>query len=195
MNRKIVIISGLAAMAILGVITWRLFSLQTPFPESPTGPAAEEITAFNYERLESGVKLVVTGEAATVSPEKDTTVKTPSAQIETREGKIILVDTAPSGTAEITFDSKSGQLKTMVLKGGVKITRKDKKSGQIEFTAESEQADFKYATEEITLTGHPVVHQGENEFQGETIRYLLKDGKIFIEKGASGKVYYEEKKP
>ena len=195
MNKKVLIVLvSLTAVALTADILF--LSLRQPAVHSQTaGVGCEEVTGFNYEKFESGSKLVVTGEAATISPDKNTTVKAPAARIETAEGKIILVNTGAGGTAEIILDPKNGQLRTMVLKGGVIITRKDKKSGQIEFTTESEQANYQYANQEILLTGNPVVHQGENEFRGEIIRYLLKDGKIFVEKSASGKILYEEKKP
>jgi len=194
MNKKILVV--LASLAVVTLAADLLFlSLRRPTIPQPAGSGSEEITGFNYEKIESGLKLVITGETATISPDKNTTVKAPSAQMETAEGKIILVNTGAAGTAEIVLDPKSGQLQTMILKGGVTITRKDKKSGQIEFTAESEQATYRYATQEMTLIGNPVVHQGENEFRGETIRYLLKDGKILVEGLASGKIYYEDKKP
>ncbi|MFH2069228.1 MAG: LptA/OstA family protein [Candidatus Omnitrophota bacterium] len=192
MNKKfIVTIASLASVTLAANLLF--LSLRRSTVSQPAGPGGEEITGFNYEKIESGLKLVITGEAATITPDKNTTVKAPAAQMETAEGKIILVNTGTAGTAEIVLDPKSGQLQTMVLKGGVTITRKDKKSGQIEFTAESEQATYRYATQEMTLIGNPVVHQGENEFRGETIRYLLKDGKILVEKNASGKILYEEK--
>ena len=194
MNKKILVV--LASLAIVTLAVNLLFlSLRRSTVPQPTGPGSEKITGFNYEKFESGLKLVITGEAATISPDKNTTVKAPATRMETTEGKIILVNTGAAGTAEIVLDPKSGQLQTMILKGGVTITRKDKKSGQIEFTAESEQAIYRYATQEITLIGNPVVHQGANEFRGETIRYLLNDGKILVEKSASGKIFYEEKKP
>ena len=194
MNKKVLVV--LASLAIVTLAAELLFlSLRRPMVPQSTGPGSEEITGFNYEKFESGLKLVITGEAATISPDKNTTVKAPAAQMETAEGKIILVNTGPDGTAEIVLDPKSGQLQTMILKGGVTITRKDKKSGQIEFTAESEQATYRYATQEMTLIGNPVVRQGANEFRGETIRYLLNNGKILVERSASGKIYYENKKP
>jgi len=194
MNKKVLVV--LASLAIVTLAADLLFlSLRRPTVPQPAGLGSEEVTGFNYEKLESGLKLVITGETATISPDKNTTVKAPAAQMETAEGKIILVNTGTAGTAEIVLDPKSGQLQTMILKGGVTITRKDKKSGQIEFTAESEQAIYRYAAQEMTLIGNPVVHQGENEFRGETIRYLLKDGKILVERNASGKIYNENKKP
>ena len=194
MNKKVLAV--LASLAIVTLAADLLFlSLRRPTVPRPAGPGSEEITGFNYEKFESGLKLVITGETATISPDKNTTVKTPAAQMETAEGKIILVNTGTAGTAEIILDPKSGQLQTMILKGGVTITRKDKKSGQVEFTAESEQATYRYAAQEMTLIGNPVVHQGANEFRGETIRYLLKDGKILVERSASGKIFYEDKKP
>ena len=189
MNKKVLVV--LASLAIATLTAGLIFHpLRRPMVPRPPGLGSEEITGFNYEKIESGLKLVITGEAATISPDKNATVKAPAARVETAEGKIILVNTGSAGTAEIVLDPKSGQLQTMVLKGGVIITRKDKKSGQIEFTAESEQAVYRYAVQEITLIGNPVVHQGENEFRGETIRYLLKDGKILVERSASGKIYY-----
>jgi len=194
MNKKVLVV--LASLAVVTLAANLLFlSLRRPTIPQPAGPGSEEITGFNYEKFESGLKLVITGEAATISPDKNTTVKAPAARMETAEGKIILVNTGAAGTAEIVLNPKSGQLQTMVLKGGVTITRKDKKSGQIEFTAESEQAIYRYAAQEMTLIGNPVVRQGENEFRGETIRYLLKDGKILVERNASGKIFYEDKKP
>ena len=195
MNKKVLVV--LASLAVVTLAADLLFlSLRRPTVPQPAGPGSEEITGFNYEKFESGLKLTITGEAATISPDNNNTnVKVPTAQMETAEGKIILVNTGAAGTAEIVLDPKNGQLQTMLLKGGVTITRKDKKSGQIEFTAESEQAIYQYAIQEITLIGNPVVHQGENEFRGETIRYLLKDGKILVEKSASGKIFYEDKKP
>jgi len=194
MNKKVLVV--LASLAVVTLAANLLFlSLRRPTVPQPAGPGSEEIKGFNYEKIESGLKLVITGETATISSDKNTTVKAPAAQMETAGGKIILVNTGAVGTAEIVLDPKSGQLQTMVLKGGVTITRKDKKSGQIEFTAESEQAIYRYAAQEMTLIGNPVVHQGENEFRGETIRYLLKDGKILVERNASGKIYYENKKP
>ena len=194
MNKKALVV--LVSLAVVTAAAEILFlSVRRQMIPQPAGPVSEEITGFNYEKFESGLKLVITGEAATISPDNNTTVKAPAAQMETAEGKIILVNTGAAGTAEIVLDPKSGQLQTMILKGGVTITRKDKKSGQIEFTAESEQAIYRYATQEMTLIGNPVVHQGENEFRGETIRYLLKDGKILVERSASGKIFYEEKKP
>lgn len=194
MNKKILVMLALLALAALAAN--RLFiSRRPPAVSRPAGPSSEEITGFDYEKIESGLRLVITGEAATVAPDKNTTVKAPAARMETAEGKIILVNTGTAGTAEIVLDPKSGQLQTMVLKGGVTITRKDKKSGRIEFTAESEGAIYRHASQEMTLTGNPVVHQGENEFRGETIRYLLKDGKILVEKSASGKIHYEENRP
>ena len=192
MNKKILVV--LASLSVVTLAAEILFlSLHRTAVPQPAGPGSEEITGFNYEKFESGLKLVITGEAATISPDNNTTVKAPAAQIETDGGKIILVNTGAAGTAEIVLDPKSGQLQTMVLKGGVIITRKDKKSGQIEFTAESEQAIYRYATQDMTLIGNPVVRQGENDFRGETIRYLLKDGKILVERSASGKIYYEKK--
>jgi lipopolysaccharide export system protein LptA len=194
MNKKILVaLVSLAAAALL--VPLLFFSLRKTADRQTTGPVSEEVTGFSYEKFEPDSKLVVTGEAATVSPDNNTTVKAPAARIETAEGKIILVNTGAGGTAEIILDPKTGQLQTMVLKGNVIITRKDKKSGLVEFTTESRQADYQYAKQEIILTGNPVVHQGENEFRGETIRYLLKDGKILVEKSASGKILYEEKKP
>ena len=194
MNKKVLVV--LASLAIVTLAIALLFlSSRRPTVPRPTGPGSEEITGFNYEKFESGLKLVITGEAATVAPDKNTTVEAPAARMETAEGKIILVNTGTAGTAEIVLDPKSGQLQTMVLKGDVTITRKDKKSGQVEFTAKSEQAIYRYATQEMTLIGNPVVHQGENEFRGETIRYLLKDGKILVERSASGKIHYEENRP
>ncbi len=194
MNKKILVILSSLALAVLAA-NLLFISLRPPAVSLPAGSSIEEITGFDYEKIESGLKLVITGEAATVVPDKNTTVKAPAAQMETAEGKIILVNTGTAGTAEIILDPKSGQLQTMVLKGGVTITRKDKKSGRIEFTAESEGAIYRHASQEMTLTGSPVVHQGENEFRGETIRYLLKDGKILVEKSASGKIHYEENRP
>ena len=194
MNKKVLVV--LASLAIV-ILTANLlfFSSKRSTTSLPAGPASEEITGFNYEKFETGLKLVITGEAATITPDKNTTVKAPAAQMETAEGKIILVNTGSAGTAEIILDPKSGQLQTMVLKGGVTITRKDKKSNRIEFTAESEEAIYRYATQEMLLVGNPVVRQGENEFRGETIRYLLQNGKIFVERNASGKIFYEDKKP
>lgn len=194
MNKKILVVLVSLAAVIL-TVNLVFFSLRRPPTPPPAGPGGEEITGFNYEKLESGLRMVITGEAANTSSDNNTIVKAPAAQMETAEGKIVLVNTGADGTAEIVLDPKNGQLQTMFLKGGVIITRKDKKSGQVEFTAESEQATYRYATQEIILIGNPVVHQGENEFRGETIRYLLKDGKIFVEKSASGKIYYEDKKP
>ena len=191
--KKKIIVSFSAVAAITAVFTL-LLSSRKMVSESDRVPASEEVTAFNYERLEGGLRTLVSGEAATIS-EDSNTVKKPAARFETADNKIILVDTGPEGTAEISLDSETGRIEQMVLKGGVKITRKDRKSGQTEFTAESERADFEYAKQEIILTGKPVVRQGENEFRGEIIRYLLKDGKIYIDKYASGKIYYEEKKP
>jgi len=194
MNKKVLVV--LASLAVVTLAADLLFlSLRRPPVPQLAGPGSEEITGFNYEKFESGLKLVITGEAATISPDKNTTVKAPTARMETTEGKIILVNTGAAGTAEIVLDPKSGQLQTMVLKGGVTITRKDKQSGQIEFTAESEQAIYRYAAQEMTLIGNPVVHQGENEFRGETIRYLLNNGKILVDGNASGKIHYEENKP
>ena len=194
MNKKtLVVITSLAIVTLAANLLF--LSLRRTTVPPPAGPGSEEIIGFNYEKLESGLKLVITGEAATISPDKNTTVKAPAARMETAEGKIILVNTGAAGTAEIVLDPKSGQLQTMVLKGGVIITRKDKKSGRVEFTAESEQAIYRYAAQEMTLIGNPVVHQGENEFRGETIRYLLNNGKILVERSASGKIYYEDKKP
>ena len=194
MNKKVLVV--LASLAVVTLAVNLLFlSLRRPTVPQIAGPGSEEITGFNYEKFESGLKLVITGEAATISPDKNTTVKAPAARMETAEGKIILVNTGAAGTAEIVLDPMNGQIRTMTLKGGVTIIRKDKKSGQVEFTAESEQADYRYASQEMTLTGNPVVRQGENEFRGEIIRYLLKDGKIFVDGGASGKIYYEDKKP
>ena len=194
MNKKVLVV--LASLAVVTLAADLLFlSLRRPTVPRPAGPGSEEITGFNYEVFEHDLKLVITGEAATISPDKNTTVKAPAARMETAEGKIILVNTGSAGTAEIVLDPKSGQLQTMVLKGGVTITRKDKKSGRIEFTAESEQAIYRYAVQEITLIGNPVVRQGENEFRGETIRYLLNNGKILVERNASGKIYYDDKKP
>jgi lipopolysaccharide transport protein LptA len=192
MNKKVLVVLASLAIVTLAANLF-FFSLRRPKVPPTAGPGSEEITGFNYEKFESGLKLVITGEAATISPDKNTTVKAPAAQMETAEGKIILVNTGTAGTAEIVLDPKTGQLQTMILKGGVIITRKDKKSGQVEFTAESEQAIYQYAAQEITLIGNPVVHQGENEFRGETIRYLLNNGKILVEGSASGKIYYDKK--
>ena len=196
MNKKnLIVLTSLAIVTLTASLLF--FSARRPTATQPANMGSEEITGFNYEKIESGLKLVITGEAATISSNKNTTVKAPAAQMETAEGKIILVNTGTTGigTAELVLDPKSGQLQTMVLKGGVTITRKDKQSGQIEFTAESEQAIYRYATQEMLLTGNPVVRQGANEFRGETIRYLLKDGKILVERNASGKIFYEDKKP
>ncbi|MFH0796649.1 MAG: LptA/OstA family protein [Candidatus Omnitrophota bacterium] len=156
-------------------------------------PFQEELSGFSYQRQEAGLGLVLTGEAATVSDDKDTVIANPATRLETPAGKIILINTAPSGNAELVFDPKSGQLKSMILKDGVTIIRKDKKSDRVEFTAKSDQAVFDYATQEVILTGQPVLYQGSNEFRGDVIRYLLKDGKIFIDKNTSGKIYYEGK--
>ena len=194
MNKKIPVVLVSLAVVTLGAGALFLVLRPSAVSQSP-GPGSEEITGFNYEVFEHGVKLVVTGEAAVISPDQNTTVQTPTARLETAGGKVILVSTGTGGTAEIVLDPKNGQIRTMILKGGVTIIRKDKKSGQVEFTTESEQAIYRYAIQEMTLTGNPVVHQGENEFRGETIRYLLKDGKILVERNASGKIYYEEKKP
>ena len=192
--KKILVVLASSAFAILAV-NLLFISLRQPAVLQPAGPDSEEVTGFNYEKIESGLKMVVTGEAATIVPDKNTTVKAPAARMETAGGKIIMVNTGAAGAAEIVLDPKSGQLQTMVLRGGVTIIRKDKQSGQIEFTAKSEGAVYRHAIQEMTLTGNPVVYQGENEFRGETIRYLLKDGKILVEKNASGKINYEDNRP
>jgi len=194
MNKKILVVLASSTFVIL-VANLLFISLRKPTVTQPTGPGREEVTGFNYEKIESGLKMAITGEAATIIPDKNTTIKVPAARMETAEGKIILVNTGAAGTAEIVLDPKSGQLQTMVLKGGVTIVRKDKKNGQVEFTAKSEEAVYRYASQEMILTGNPVVYQGENEFRGETIRYLLKDGKILVEKSASGKIQYEDTRP
>ncbi len=196
MSKKIVsLVSFFSVGTIILLLTLSLSGRKNVSSSSETS-SREEVTDFHYEKMEAGLSTAVWGEAATISQETSSgTIIEPAARLETADNKIILIHTGPQGTAEINLDSEKGNIKQIILKGRVTITRKDKKSGVIEFTAEAERAEFNYSAQEMILTGNPVIRQGENEFRGEIIRYLLRDGKIFIEKGASGKVYYEEKKP
>ena len=190
MNKKILFLPVLFLAGILIVMVVHLGERRT-VAEMPR-PSQEELSGFSYQRQEAGLSLVVTGEAAAVSADRDTVIAGPATRLETPAGKIILINTGPCGNAELVFDPKTGQLKSMILKDGVTIIRKDKKSDRVEFTAKSAQAVFDYASQEVILTGQPVLYQGSNEFRGDVIRYLLKDGKIFIDKNTSGKIYYEE---
>lgn len=191
MNKKILFLPVLFLAGILIAMVVHLGERRT-VAELPGRPSQEELSDFSYQRQEAGLILVVTGEAAVVSADRDTVIASPATRLEIPAGKIILINTAPSGNAELVFDPKTGQLKSMILKDGVTIIRKDKKSDRVEFTAKSAQAVFDYASQEVILTGQPVLYQGSNEFRGDVIRYLLKDGKIFIDKNTSGKIYYEE---
>jgi len=178
-------------MLFLGRAGWRLRN-QAPDLSVGEAPSREEVTAFNYERSEPGLSLLVTGEAANVDSGSATEIRSPSVRLETG-GKIIKIQTAAGGTAELNLDPATGRADRIQLRKGVRISRQDSKTEQVEFVAQGEEATYDSGRQEILLTGNPVISQGNNEFRGERIRYLLRENRILIENNASGIIHYEEK--
>ncbi|MCX5642555.1 MAG: hypothetical protein NTY10_04920 [Candidatus Omnitrophica bacterium] len=56
MNKKIFFVLASLAIATLSV-NLLFFSLRQPTIPPPAGPDSEKITGFNYEKIESGLKL------------------------------------------------------------------------------------------------------------------------------------------
>ncbi len=134
---------------------------------------------------------MVTGLAASLDRRQGADVVSPAATITTGHGRVITMETAADGTAEILFSQEAGVISTIVLRRRVKITRREESTGRVEFTSLSEKAVYDHRQQEITLTGNPVVYQGKNEFRGETIRYLVAEETIFIERSVSGVIFDE----
>lgn len=152
--------------------------------------AREEITAFEYRRTSPVASLVVTGEAAAMTPGRETAVSHPAGRIETSHGRVISLKTDPDGEALLSFDQASGQVSSLVLTGAVELEMRNE-SGELEMRAECARLTYDYGKQEILLEGSPVIYHGRNEFRGETIRYLVGEGRIHIERAPSGLIYLD----
>jgi len=149
-----------------------------------------ELKKFTLKQFSDNFNLTVIGECAEVK-EENIKIKNPSFLIN-NETEYIEIKTGKDGNAEIKIDQNNKAIQYLIFTGDIKITQKDKKSGEIIMEAECGKLTYNDKDKELLMEISPVIKKGENIFSGEKIYYFLEKNTLQIKGNVNVKIIPEK---
>lgn len=155
---------GMASLALCGVLYSLVFAASggTPAKDEPKKSGS---TAFEFNKKDP---IYITADWMEVDQTKSTI---------TYKGRVVTIQsdmTLRSETLTAYYDPQSKQMKQIVSEGKVNVTQGDR-------IATGEKAVFDDKTKTVTLTGSPVMRQGNNQVSGVKVVYFTEQDRSVVE--------------
>lgn len=151
----------------------------------------EEIKCFTLKQFtEDKAGFVLAGEKAEVLS-GEASISTPRLSLSTAN-EFIEITTGKEGTAEISIDPEKKKIKSITIKGNIKIINRDIKTQQITMEGSCKELIYNENEKIITMEVSPVVKRGNDFFSGDVMYYNLEKNSLEIKGNVNARIYTEK---
>ncbi len=159
-------------LIVLTLAFWMTPTLAAKSASSAPGDAKKGTTAFEFNKKDP---IYITADWMEADQTKNSI---------TYKGRVVTVQnqmTMRSETLTAYYDPQTKQMSQIIAEGKVNATQGDR-------TATGEKAVFDDKTKTVTLTGSPVMRQGNNQVSGVKVIYFIEQDRSIVEGDASTRV-------
>lgn len=150
---------------LLMVLTLTLLAATTRAADSAKGEAKKGTTAFEFNKKDP---IYITADWMETDQTKNSI---------TYKGRVVTVQnemTMRSETLTAYYDPQTKQMQRIIAEGKVNATQGDR-------VATGEKVVFDEKTKTVTLTGSPVMRQGNNQVSGVKVIYFIEQDRSIVE--------------
>lgn len=151
----------------------------------------EEIKQFTLKQFADNNRgFVLEGEGAEISSE-NASISSPQLSLSTGS-EIIEITTGKEGTAEIFVDPDTKKVKSITIKGNIKIINRDIKTKDITMEGSCKKITYDESKRVITMELSPVIKRGNSYFSGDVMYYNLEKNSLEIKGNVNAQIYTEK---
>jgi len=151
----------------------------------------EKLTKFSLKQFSNNYSLILKGESAEISENKNTNISSPSLSLKTKN-EIIEIKTDKEGKGEIKVEPETKKIKEIIITGKVLIIYKDLNE-KTTMEIKCGKVIYKEEKKEMVFEEKPIIIRGKNSFSGDKIIYNIENNLIEIKGNVNVEIYPEEK--